>query len=254
MYPPVPQTVTVQTGNSPYPREVIKRAAGLKALCICELLFALWTMILGDQFWVFILYIPVDIIGFYAAQRMRKLPLTVFSFSKALLLGLFLLFFADLIAKWASCGSYCGSGHGEIPILAVMMVLILAFQLVCLYLAAKLRQDLLLAERTSAPGVELNAVEIPPPSMPTQPSQQMQPMHHFQDPHAAAPGYPYPPQYYPMPYMNQAPQGYPQMPYAPYPHQPAPTSPVSTYPSFTIGDEQQPQQQQHRNPDTQPLL
>jgi hypothetical protein len=234
--------------HAQYPRTTLKRAAGLKALCVCELLFALWSIILGESFWTFLLVIPVDIIGFFGAHRLRKNTLTAFSFLKSLMLGLLLLYFADVVTSWVSCAGYCGSAN--VPVLSVMMILILAFQILCMYLSVKIRQDILLAERASVPSVELHSF------VESQPQQPQQPLQHFQDPNAAAtagvPGYPpYLPQFYPAMYMNQ---GYPMSYATPYPH--AMHAPVATFPSFTISDEQQQQQQQQ--PQTtdvqQPLL
>jgi len=241
----------------PYPREVLKRAMGVRALCICDILFSLWAMVLGGSFLLYLLFLPIDIIGFYGASRLLKVPMSIFSFGKAFILGLYLLYFADIVANWVHCGSYC-SHESTLPLVTVLMVIILIVQMMSIYFAVKIRRDILLAERTPASGgVELNSVDTQAPA-PQQPPSTIPNMHpvYPQEPHPmGAPAYPYPPtQYFPMPYMNQVPQGYP-MPYgSPYPHPSmvASPTPTPTYPVFTIGDEQQ--QQQPRNPDTQPLL
>jgi len=257
---------TTYIGNTAFRPDVVKRARGLKALCICDILFSIWGIVLGGTsgavFLLFLIFILIDFIGYYAAHRLAKVPMSVFSFGKAFMLGLYLLYLANIISIWVHCGTYCT--YGSVPLDAVLLASILVFQVLAVWLSVKLRRDILLAERapTSA-SVELNSVQPQVPVLPQEPpSHVVPPVHPYaQDHHSISmgvhPGYPYPPtQYFPMPYMNQVPQGYP-MPYgSPYPNpsMAAAHAPIPTYPAFSITDDQPQHHQQEPNRDTQPLV
>ena len=246
-----------------------KRRVALNAMCVTELMLAIWSIFFTTFFWFFVIAIPIDLLGIIAVRRMQQKLLIAFSFLKSLMLGVVALMFADFVTGWSVCQYNCSE---SILFQSLYMIILIATQIVAIFLSTKIRRDILMAETMS--NVELTNLpdhtqfnnQIPQqPQMPTM----SVPQHFQQDPHATAgvPGYPYPPpQYYPAPYMNQP---YPT-PYAHYP--PAPSA-VSTYPSYTISDEQQFQQhdqqfqqhdqqfQQHDQqqqpphiPDNQPLL
>lgn len=247
-------------GGARYSPIVMRRANGLKAICVCELMLAVWGIMFTNLYWVFVACVPVEIIGILAARRLNIRMLTVFAFLKAALLGLFVLVFAETMGGMGCSGSGCSSESLVVGILFVVTVLI--SHLLGIFVAVKLRQDITISDTTPTPSVELHNIDEVPNSqiphmsqLPQIPHMSQIPMpvpHFHQDPHSTAgvPGYPYPPphQFYPTMYMNQG--GYPT-PYAHYPNAaPATNMPVSPYPSYTISDDQA--QQQTR--DTQPLL
>jgi hypothetical protein len=236
--------------NSQASMHTLRRAKGLRALCICEILFALWGTFFLSGF--YIILVPIDLIGLFAATRLNTTMMNLFAFLKALCLGFVALVVVDFIYQYSE---YHFADAGLIGVLLVGEFLM---QSLCLFIAVKVRRDILQAQTTASRPVELNCVadgqiplhqvpmQVPHQHVPMQvPPQQMPmqvPPQHFQDPHATAgvPGYPYPPQQFFTPmYMNQ---GY-ATPYANYPMMMTPNGmpvvPVATYPNFTIPEDLQ---------------
>jgi len=219
-------------------REILKKANGLRAFCIFEILLAF----IGGLFlhFMFFVFVPIDVIGIIAVRRMNTTLLTLFSFLKVLCLAIFSFLFADLVTR---------SNHVfyDEPAFVILMVTVLIYQGLGVFFSVKLRREILLAQHGAASTLELNTIsdaQMPPMSH----MSHVPPMSHFHsDPHATAgvPGYPYPPMghqpphFFPAMYMNQ---GYPA-PYAPYPMMVNPNVapnqvPVSPYPTYTISDDQ----------------
>jgi len=177
----------------------------MKLKNICEMLLSIWAIILGSAF-LLLIVVPTNLVGFYGAHLLRERLLRVFVFLKILIIFLVSFTIIDYASSWSNCEN-CGSLNGEIPIISIIAVLVVIFQLLCVHLANQVRTSLIsAAQGATIDHVELNAVEVPQ----TQSSQANVQQHPL----------PYPfPQYtpYPMPYMQQTPQGYATMPYPPYP-------------------------------------
>jgi len=228
-FAPAPYTAPVQSTVAALPASIAKRARGLKILLICELLLYLWSMFLSIDA---IILVPVNLVGYYAVHTLRRNWLTAFIWLKTV--GAFLLV-AGLIAV-VNSASNCKGCAGEIPLVSIIWVLIIAFQVLCIVIAKRIRAALLEAETRRSDNYELDQVEIQ--HSPESPG----PVPVASAPYPYAPQYPYPP----MPYA-QPPQGYPYppIPYHAYPPNGHPQSPPpmsAVYPTYMYPEAEHQQQ------------
>jgi len=197
------------------------RARGLKFALVAEMILSLWMLVLGNNMLPILIVLPTNLIGFFGAHLLRKNLLTICIFMKSLILGLVSYYLISLSLTWATCYN-CGSAGAELPTITCIFVLAIFYQILCIIVAARIRNALIVAESRPTSNVELGRVS----ETPVQPAQN-------------APVYPYPAYpAFPMPYMqNGAPQGYP----VPYVYQPDPANgqpvPVPVYPAYMYPQE-----------------
>jgi len=240
-------------------RQLLMQGRTLKALCLCEMIFAIWMMFLGGGFLAFLVFIPADIIGVVASQRLHKNLLAGFACYKAAIFCLAIVFYAEI---------FTGVNFNA---LSVIWIILVAYQLLSMVTAVRLRQNIMLSERSPSSNLEMQAAAALQQNQPSpqqmhqiqmqqvmqqqmmaqqqqQQQQMMQQQGNFVPSHFMQPAYP------PVPFMPQnSQQGFPVvMPYPIYPQ-----SQVSPYPTYVLSEEEaqaQGQPQQTRNADQQPLI
>jgi hypothetical protein len=179
------------------------RARRLKIVLVLEIILAIWVLFLGATMLPILIIVPTNIIGFYGAVQLRRNLLTVFSFLKTMVFVMVVFALTDYALLWSNCTN-CGSQHGQIPIITIILVLVGITQLLCIVVANRIRRAIIAAEAMPHGNVELGHVDVTPSS-------------ENQEHPQAVPVYPYP-QYapYPMPFPPQNGQGFPV--YAAYPY------------------------------------
>jgi len=228
-----PQQV-IMDGRPQLPLFLAPKARGLKIVLISELMLTLWLLFLGVGLLPVLVIVPTNIIGFYGLHYLRRNLLTIFVFCKTVIVCLVVIIFIDFASVWIQCDG-CGSQGGQIPIITMILLVIMCFQVVCVITANKIRHGILDPLPVLRDNVELGQVDVEPGSGSPQAQHQQpqQPAVPFAYPQFTAYAMP--------PYMQQGAQGYPVYPqFGGYPPNAAagqnqPTMPA-VYPTFAYPD------------------